>query len=521
MILGEVGIGKTITLYQLAQSLICIARKADPDRQIIPVVFNLSSWKRGTSIFDWLIERIKQDYNIDDTKIVDSLLKEGRIIPFLDQLDEIDPRFQSECCESINKFLKSSYRLVVCCRLNTYDAYEDSDKLCLNGAICLKQLTNAQLENYFEVIETNSSSDNYHINYLKAFGEIQKQPKLLDIIRIPIFLNCLIFLISRGQELLYLHHVQNLKEGKDIIIEKYVEMRLKDYKEYIFSNQQRVKQNKIKKIEICLKWLSKKMQENYKAEFLVEELQPTWLLTKEQKIIYKIGVALFFGSVFGLVGFQIGEPGFKFISALATGLTFGAGIGMSSGISGERIELIQTPPAFLSVILSGLLAGIAAWSLFPKNLLTILGSITLGIIIGLLIFSKILKTKYNIPNQGIFRSFISMLIYILCFGVIGGLLTSSVCILSGGQDVLYFFWLGAISFGLIVGLPNGGNTCIMHLVLRLVLWKSGLAPWDLNQFLHECSSSYLSLLQRSGNRYSFAHSLLRDHFAKKDFKSLV
>ena len=62
---------------------------------------------------------------------------------------------------------------------------------------------------------------------------------------------------------------------------------------------------------------------------------------------------------------------------------------------------------------------------------------------------------------------------------------------------------------------NGGNTCIQHYILRIVLYRSGIIRWNINHFLEQSAS--LMFLQRVGGRYSFIHSELRNYFARNYF----
>jgi len=67
---------------------------------------------------------------------------------------------------------------------------------------------------------------------------------------------------------------------------------------------------------------------------------------------------------------------------------------------------------------------------------------------------------------------------------------------------------GALLFGFLHG---GGQACVQHVCLRIVLWQSGIAPWNLARFLNYCVER--KLLQRVGGRYRFLHRELLDHFA--------
>ncbi len=63
LILGEPGSGKTTTLLELARDL--IARAEQDIDQLMPVVFNLSSWNGGKqAIAQWLIEELTTKYQV-------------------------------------------------------------------------------------------------------------------------------------------------------------------------------------------------------------------------------------------------------------------------------------------------------------------------------------------------------------------------------------------------------------------------------------------------------------------------
>ncbi len=70
---------------------------------------------------------------------------------------------------------------------------------------------------------------------------------------------------------------------------------------------------------------------------------------------------------------------------------------------------------------------------------------------------------------------------------------------------------GALLLGFLQG---GGQACVQHLCLRLVLTCSeGKIPWNYARFLNYCAER--RLLHRIGGRYRFVHRELLDHFALK------
>ena len=59
--LGEPGTGKTVILLELASGLLKRARV--DETQPIPVIINLASWTEDQSIFDWLLQELKEKYS--------------------------------------------------------------------------------------------------------------------------------------------------------------------------------------------------------------------------------------------------------------------------------------------------------------------------------------------------------------------------------------------------------------------------------------------------------------------------
>jgi hypothetical protein len=69
--------------------------------------------------------------------------------------------------------------------------------------------------------------------------------------------------------------------------------------------------------------------------------------------------------------------------------------------------------------------------------------------------------------------------------------------------------LGAI--GINAAMVVGGLAVIKHLVLRLILWRSGDAPLNYARFLDYCASA--GLLRKVGGGYIFVHRYLLEYFA--------
>ena len=70
----------------------------------IPVIFSLSEWVKTTSeVTDWLVEQLEENYWIS-SNIGRQWVKQGSIQPFLDGLDEVNPKDQQKCIKQINRY---------------------------------------------------------------------------------------------------------------------------------------------------------------------------------------------------------------------------------------------------------------------------------------------------------------------------------------------------------------------------------------------------------------------------------
>jgi hypothetical protein len=100
--------------------------------------------------------------------------------------------------------------------------------------------------------------------------------------------------------------------------------------------------------------------------------------------------------------------------------------------------------------------------------------------------------------SGLFVGLLVGLFVGLIFGLIFGLFSG-----------LFFGLIGGLSGGLSGGL----ETVTQHGGLRIVLYNSGVAPWNYARFLTHAENH--RFIQRVGGRYRFVHDLLRKRFAER------
>ncbi|MGL4502889.1 MAG: NACHT domain-containing protein, partial [Planktothrix sp.] len=191
LILGKPGSGKTTTLLELLRDL--VARAENDSYALIPVKLELSEWqiltrrknkflpfgekeKYDPSIKEWVLSQL-QRMGVSN-EIAEQWLRDKELILLLDGLDELSSERQAKCVRAINDFLESENSpqyLVVCSRKEEYEEYEE--KLRLNTAIFLEDLTVEQMQYYFS-----------SVNLGEFWDSIKDSDKIVDFIRQPLFL---------------------------------------------------------------------------------------------------------------------------------------------------------------------------------------------------------------------------------------------------------------------------------------------------------------------------------------------
>lgn len=507
LILGNPGSGKTTTQLELAQALVKCAEQ-QPDYPV-PVLFNLSSWKDDRqSLTNWLVAELKSKYGVS-TKLGKEWVVNHQLLPLLDGLDELEPQRQEICVHAINQFLAGENRplsLVVCSRNEEYSNY--STQLQLNGAIYLQPLSNRQICDYLTTIK-----------YRELWSIISNDLNLLELVKTPLLLTITV-LASQGISIEEWQHLNSTADRIQYLLDAYVgRMLTRDINSRGYFNN---KPPNAQQTRMWLVWLAQQMQLEAKTEFLIEEIQPNYLIIKSQKTSYKLTLMLLLGLYGVLVGLIIGLiQGLTY--ALTLGMMGGIIAGMLGGFIGEKIELnekiifkLNKKNIVIGLIL-GLIGGLISGQVGSPILGVIYGVISGPIILGLSGHPDLFIENKKITNQGIWKSASNAVFWGLAYWLTGvligvfilGLLYGPIHGLIGGLSF-------GLSFGPIFGLMYGGITCIQHFTLRLILYFNGYIPWNYARFLDYCTERLF--LQRVGGRYRFIHKLLQDHFAQMEFK---
>ena len=178
LILGEPGSGKTTTLLDLARTL--LERARDDIKERVPVVLNLSSWKKKQPLAEWISGELSEKYRVP-RKIARFWLQHDYLLPLLDGLDEVETVMQPDCVAAINAFIDefNPSGLVVCCRLNEYRWLPE--RLKLNGAICLEPLSEEEVADYLAKGGSELAALREAVNTDPVLQELAQTPLMLSI----------------------------------------------------------------------------------------------------------------------------------------------------------------------------------------------------------------------------------------------------------------------------------------------------------------------------------------------------
>lgn len=510
LILGDPGAGKTTELICLAKDL--IARAIDDETASIPVIFELSSWQENISIADWLVEQLPKKYPGLPKAVAKKWLDNRQLIPLLDGLDELGLTHENKCIVAINEFMQSRFQpaLVVCCRLEEYEQAQ-TQLNCLNGAIYLRPLSDVQIQNYLNRLRRSSIWNKTIVN----------EPSILELVRKPLFLTMII-----------VAYQDRAIRNKSELFEAYIEKQLNNP-----DNQGEYPPHKSpspKQTLHYLAWLARKLEVEQETEFLIEGIQPSWLESSNQIIIYRLMGVLAGGVIGGLivgviVWFIVGVIG-GFIYGLIGAFIGGLAVGVIGRLEIESVEKFSINVHDIKLkerlgvgLIVGMGGGLTADIIFgmirglTKGVIVgisdvliewLIIGVTVGILLGLsgAMCSSDVENKYC-ANQGIWNSLKNGLIY---GGLIGGLIFGLIF------GLIYGGLIGGLIFGLIYGLIFGLNfglkSVIRHFILRIILYRNGNIPWNYAKFLEHAVKH--RFIQRVGGRYRFMHDLLRKHFAQ-------
>ena len=546
LILGAPGSGKTTTLLRLAKDLLV---RADENGLEIPYIFELSAWRDDRQdIASWLMAQLALEHNIKEVVSREWILN-GQLLPLLDGLDELATDRRQACIRKINEFVTSRLgrKVVVCCRTKVYEASEK--KLdALNGALRIQPLDVHQIRDYFERVNPEiweALQDDAGLGELLKRSEKEDESALLQI---PLFLQILAISYQPGKEI----------SSKSELLDAYIARRLSSR---VRNENRRLARSKEINVEWAYKTVEKEPTEEITSQylcwlahileqtnspnvFLIEKMQPTWLDTKRELLLYRLIVflsilpLLFIASVYseevrggmhndGVNPFEVMVLSSIFMSlVLSCGFTiFGEKIEvvenlrMSSIFSNKQDNFAVLRKTALFVLVFSLLAVIVRVRGFVDvSVIMLLSGASFVIMFSLFYWLELSKEairRRTSLNQGIFASAKNSLLTTLAsyaaFTLSYWLFSLSTQVLEGEGYSLKGILSGSFLLALLMGLYFGGFAVIQHLVLRFLLHRQGRIPHNYAKFLKYTTERRLT--QQIGGSFRFIHRELLDHFA--------
>ena len=555
LILGEPGAGKTTLLLELTRELL---NRAEQDVSYpMPVVLNLSSWaERRLPLADWLVEELRVRYQVPRPLSREWVANE-RLLLLLDGFDEVKEEVRPGCLTALDTYHQEheTVPLVLCSRSTEYFAQEQ--RLHLQYAVMIQRLEAGQIEDY--LVQAGAQ--------MKPLRDaLHEDEALYDLARTPLILSILV-LAYQGQAEDELQLLQGTLEAKrQQVFATYVQRMLR--------RRAAEKRYSAEETIHYLSWLARQMRVHNHTEFYLEYMQPDWLPTRKLLLIYRamlllpiviINILIFLLFQWLLVGSIILPSllviGFLFVLYIVLFVVYGdtpwalhtytvlssrwGGPKTPDGIqfresltwSWQRAKRAGKLGLWIGLIFGiaiGLAVGLSAWiytqsyvSSFDSWLSLLLILLAILVVFGLFIpicylliggwSNKQLDKEMRIyPNIGVQRSKRYALRVGLIAALITGLLSSLFFEAVFGQ--LFYSVETGTCFALLIGaftaLGYGGDALFRHYLLRFLLWRAKLIPWDYIRFLDYAAERIF--LRRVGGEYIFIHRLLLDYFAALD-----
>jgi hypothetical protein len=572
LILGDPGSGKTTTLLELTRDLLRVAQ-ADP-LQPVPVVLNLSTWAAKRQELDqWIITELMLRYQVPHW-LGAQWVKNQRLLPLLDGLDEVRSELRPQCIEAIQYFVEKCGvpGLVVTCRTAEYQVLRIRMKM--GAAIRLLPLGEPQIATYLAAAGPALSGVATVLAEDEELRILAQTPLMLSIISLAFYDAAPSEIASASEGLVARRHQ---------LFGRYVD-RMFEQRKSIIADEGATRQR--------LEWLAYNLQERSETVFRIEGLQPTWLWKLRQlwayavipgaaaRLILYTGVIMTTGVAFyreiGEAIVPVAEGGaFASVLVVLAFLTIGAvfdilrlerqfvsyspdkpvsplavlvnvvTLGLIGDLKGRRPHLsqdIRTVEVLRWSSPRALRAGrriFRKYAIFAAVLLILslvvllltrntdsavvpfglaVGITILGLLVGAIaalthgMDGGVVETKVH-PNQGIVLTARNAAVG----GLIMTVLTAAaiaVLLLYGGVDVITASVVAfslAPALGLSCSLCLGGFEVLQHYTLRWILSSSRRVPFRCHGFLEQ--SVKLLFMQRVGGGYIFIHRMLMDYFA--------
>lgn len=340
-----------------------LARAETDTTEPIPVIFNLSTWSvKQPALAEWLVNEFNDKYYVA-RNVSRPWVAQDRLLLLLDGLDEVPTECQAECVVAINVFrAEHNIPIVVCCRTDEYALLPV--KLEFQAAATLEPLTIHQMMTHL------ASGDGSALAALRAL--LEQDTALQEFAQTPLVLHTL---------------MQAFQDSEPAQLQALIgpELRRRQlfalYVQRMFERGSPHHRYPPAQTRVWLQWLARQMTHHAQAVFIIERMQPSWLINRQARWSYLLLSRLLLSLIGGLVGGFVIGLGFAFFNQrLGEGIVRGFVEGMLScllgGIIAGMIDGLRTeakrwwsgflqtatyPHLAANILLLTLSVGIAIW----------------------------------------------------------------------------------------------------------------------------------------------------------------
>lgn len=484
LIVGAPGSGKTTLLLQLGLSLLA------SERGTIPIVLSLVSWQSDPNTYTfetWLEQSLPSELGVT-SRYAKSIIQQFSLILLLDGLDELRKEKRQSCLEAIGRYGKDAERqYVITSRIQEYKAIAKDAPVFFQ--IEVGPLTTDQLEAELEHIGYNQPEA------LRLLNAIRKDKLLKEAIKTPFYFNTMQLIFAEGKRLSDLNFSSDTLDGrKEEMILSFVASALTGVEEEKYSQKQ---------AKIWLSFLSYQMDRFFQDTFELNDLQYYWWFwSGSQAFVAKLLRSLLFLPLLGLfwgpliifliIFFEIPQD-HTLILYIFLPFFFLLFLMLQLPVSGE--EGTEIIPYIETVEKKRW-----SWILFLQNLKS-LWRLSLAIVLLPILLNFTFRGLTGL-TQGLVLGLLLGLIYSVLFAIF--------ITLNKREYRSKFIKLNSPYQRFYTSLKYLNFSILRHFLLRYQLFRQGLLPLRLVDFLNEMTKRHL--MESNGSTWRFRHRLIQDHF---------
>jgi serine/threonine protein kinase len=502
LIVGSPGSGKTTALLCLARSLLDVAR-AD-SAAAVPVVLNLSSFRPGRTLEEWVVEEMVTKYGLP-RRSIRRWLDGDRLVLLLDALDEVAAPARRACIEAINRFIdERSPIMVVASRREEYAAVGVELKLGMGVRVLP-----LDVERMKTLARRHDSPS--------LITALSRDERLRAALASPLMLS-----------LLSAKRTQTGMSPDDYawsaVYREHVERAFAGEPERMAAGVSRL---------ACLAAI---MQRHETSDLWLERVMPSWLPSRAERWSARVA---------GIAAVMIVQALVSLIVALSLGrapgivalLTLGPIPLIAIQTGGYRLAPVEAlswswrraaRKVPVNVGTAAAVGALMAWNQGHPAYVTLCAFVGL-VLTAVSAFEPADRATRVRPNEGIAQSLGNGVLLALLSGPAVGVVygyglwpafadipSSDV---AGWSDPSFPVAVSVAVFSAhVVFFTYGGAVTMMHAVLRVALaWRTPL-PLRLVPFLDDCVRR--GLLRRIGGGYMFLHATAQDYFAAEHQRAL-